>query len=92
MLVGIKYHRLIVIFIDVFLHVALLRPSFDHTQQQQTTYFRHIYDSKDVIKLKSFLASAIVASRQDLGKVRVFLFLAHGTSITFAGIGVLQKI
>lgn len=50
-------------------YAALIRLSFDHTQQQ-TTYFRQIYDSKDVIKLKSFLASAILASRQDLGKVR----------------------
>lgn len=46
---------------------ALNYPSQD--TGQQTTYYRVIYESKDVIKLKSFLASAILASRQDLGKV-----------------------
>ena len=47
---------------------VVTHPSLDHGQQH-TTYYRVIYDSKDVIKLKSFLASAILASRQDLGKV-----------------------
>lgn len=50
---------------------AHIRPLFDPTDQP-STYFKVIYESKDVIKLKSFLASAILASRQELGKVTQF--------------------
>ena len=46
----------------------MIQPGLDYGNHQ-ATYFRVIYESKDVIKLKSFLASAIIASRQDLNKV-----------------------
>ncbi len=39
------------------------------TTPPSDNYYRIIYDSKDVIKLKSFLSSSILASRQDLMKV-----------------------
>ena len=55
----------------VIVCTARIRHSFDPTDQP-STYFKVIYESKDVIKLKSFLASAILASRQELGKVTQF--------------------
>ena len=37
----------------------------------QETYHRAIYDSKEVIKMKGVLSSAILASRPDLNKVKL---------------------